>query len=83
MAPPPALYCMYRLLPQPSTYGREADFMGATGDLVNALSKVMDNQDGLSGCPLCQTCHDYLTPKQYSECLNDKNLCPKADMVKI
>lgn len=57
--------------------------MGATGDLVNALSKVMDNQDGLSGCPLCQTCHDYLTPKQYSECLNDKNLCPKADMVKI
>lgn len=57
--------------------------MGATGDLINGLSKVLDNQDGISGCPLCQTCHDYLTPEQYFECLNDRNLCSKADMVKI
>lgn len=57
--------------------------MPSTADFVNSLTKVFDNQDGISGCPLCQTCHDYLDPKQYSECLNDRNLCRKSDMVKI
>ena len=57
--------------------------MGSTADFINCFTKVLDNQDGISGCPLCQTCHDYLTPEQFSECLNDGNLCLKSDMVKI
>lgn len=54
-----------------------------TPDVINALNLVAGNQAGENGCPLCQICHDYLTEAQFMECITDKNLCSKSDMVKI
>ncbi len=54
-----------------------------TPEFINALGLVAGNQAGENGCPLCQICHDYLTETQFMECITDKNLCSKLDMVKI
>ena len=34
----------------------------------------------LLSCPMCDACYDFLTPKQYFECVNGNNLCSKSEM---
>ncbi len=54
----------------------------STSDLEEQTADDV-NLDGEKCCPYHLICHNYLTPQQYFECYNNKNLCSKADMVQI
>lgn len=52
-------------------------------DAAQTFSLALDNLESGKCCPLHEICHDYLTPEQFMECVQNKELCPKSEMVKI